>query len=131
MTSAAKISLRLAFLLAISIHAQPAATDTSVQMAEEEAVRRQEATVQLHRKLDDAHAAEKRNELLGAAKLYQEAVALIPSAQVGNPAVDAEKHDAVAGLDSVREKLAQAALNAGNVNEAAIQITKAFAISRR
>ncbi|HUD84354.1 MAG TPA: hypothetical protein VMQ67_12655, partial [Candidatus Saccharimonadales bacterium] len=79
MTSAAKISLRLAFFLAISLHAQPAATDITVQMAEEEAVRRQEATVQLHRKLDDAHAAQKRNQLSEAAKLYQEAVALIPS----------------------------------------------------
>ena len=116
MTSAAKISLRLAFFLAISLHAQPAATDITVQMAEEEAVRRQEATVQLHRKLDDAHAAQKRNQLSEAAKLYQEAVALIPSVQVGNPGVDAEKQDAVAGLDIVREKLARQALVVGNVS---------------
>ena len=122
MTSAAKTSLRLAFFLAISLQAQPVTDNNPVQMAEEEAVRRQEATVRLHRKLDDAHAAQKRNELSDAAKLYQEAVTLIPFVQVGNPAVDADKRDAVAGLDTVREKLAQQALAVGNVSEATTQV---------
>ncbi len=128
MTSAAKLSLRLAFLMAISLHAQPASTDNPVQMAEEEAVRRQEATVQLHRKLEQAHAAQMRNELPDAAKLYQEAVALIPTVQVGSPAVDAEKQGAITGLDAVRDKLAREALATGNVTEALTQVDLAVTI---
>src|SRR5580692_11492675 len=128
MTSAAKISLRLAFLMAISLHAQTASTDNPVQMAEEEAVRRQEATVQLHRKLDQAHAAQMRNQLEDAAKLYQEAVALSPTVQVGSPAVEADKRDAVSGLDAVRDKLARQALATGNIAEATTQVDLALKV---
>ena len=46
-----------------------------------------------------------RGQLGDAAKLYQEAVSLSPTVQVGSPAVEADKRDAVAGLDAVRSKL--------------------------
>jgi len=126
MTSAAKISARLVFLLAISLHAQPVPVENPVEIANDEAVRRQEATIQMHRKLEQARDSVKRSQWPEAAKFYQEAVFQIPNAQVGNPAVDNEKHEAVAGLDAVREKLARMALAAGNIIEANNQVESAL-----
>jgi general secretion pathway protein D len=128
MTSAAKITLRLVFFLAISLQAQQSATQDPVQIAEEEAVRRQEATIRLHIKLDQALAAQKRNQLVDAAKLYQEAVALSPFVQVGNGAVDLEKKQALAGLDDVREKLARQAMSRGESAEALAQVEAALKV---
>src|SRR5271170_6887911 len=128
MTSAAKITFRLVFFLAIALQAQPSAAQDSVQIAEEEAVRRQEATIRLHMKLDQAMAAQKRNELVEAAKLYQEAVALVPFVQVGNAMVDTEKRQALAGLDGVREKLARQAMARGEMVEALAQVEAALKV---
>lgn len=100
MTPAAKTSLPLAFLLAISLQAQtPPPVENPVEIANDEAVRRQEATIRLHHTLEQARDALQRNQWVQAAKFYQEAVADIPYVQVGSPAVDAEKREAVAGLD--------------------------------
>jgi type II secretory pathway component GspD/PulD (secretin)/tetratricopeptide (TPR) repeat protein len=128
MTPAAKISLRLAFFLAISLQAQQAPVENPVDIANDEAVRRQEATIQLHLKLEQARDAVSRNQLQEAAKFFQEAVAQIPNSQVGSPAVDAEKAEAVAGLDVVREKLARMALANGDVIEANNQATAALKV---
>src|SRR5208283_5156653 len=98
MTSAAKTSLPLAFLLAISLTAQtPPPVENPVEIANDEAVRRQEATIRLHQALEQARDALRGNQAVEAAKFYQQAVAYIPSAQVGSPAVDAEKREAIAG----------------------------------
>jgi type II secretory pathway component GspD/PulD (secretin)/tetratricopeptide (TPR) repeat protein len=128
MISAAKKSTRLVFLLAISLHAQPAPVENPVEIANDEAVRRQEATIQMHLELEQARDAVKRNQLPEAAKFYQEAVARIPNVQVGSPAVDAEKREAVAGLDAVREKLARLALASGDVIEANTQADAALKV---
>src|SRR5665213_22451 len=132
MRSAAKNTLRLAFFLAASVPwsllAQQAATQDSVQIAEEEAVRRQEKTIQLHITLEQAQAAQKRNQLVDAAKLYQQAVADIPDVQVGNPAVDLDKRQAVAGLDVVREKLARQAIAGGDMAVASAQVEAALKV---
>ena len=126
MTSAAKNTFRLVFFLAISIQAQQATTQDPVQIAEEEALRRQEATIRLHMKLDQAAAALKRDQLVEAAKLYQEAVVKIPYVQVGNPQVDLEKREAVMGLDVVRQKLAREAMRRGDMSEALSQVQSAL-----
>jgi general secretion pathway protein D len=128
MTSAAKITLRLVFFLAIATQAQQAVTPDPVQIAEEEAVRRQEATIRLHIKLDEAVAAQRRNQLVEAAKLYQEAVVLSPMAQVGNATVDLEKKQALAGLDGVREKLARQDMARGEMAEALAQVQAALKV---
>jgi len=128
MTSAAKITLRLVFFLAISVQAHQSTPQDSVQIADEEAVRRQEATIRLHMKLDQAVAAQKRGQLVEAAKLYQEAVALIPYVQVGNAAVDLEKRQGLAGLDTVREKLARQAMERGEMAEALAQVQAALKV---
>jgi type II secretory pathway component GspD/PulD (secretin)/tetratricopeptide (TPR) repeat protein len=120
--------MRLAFLLAISLHAQPAPVENPVEIANDEAVRRQEATIQLHLKLEQARDAIKRNQMKEAAKYYQEAVAQIPNSQVGSPTVDAEKREAVAGLDAVREKLARLALAVGDTIEANSEVDAALKV---
>jgi type II secretory pathway component GspD/PulD (secretin) len=119
MTSAVKISVRLAFLAAISLHAQTAQVENpNVQYANDEAVRRQEKTIEMHQLLEQARAAVKRNQLLEAAKIYQLAVADISLAQVGNPTVEADKKAAVAGLDEVEVKLAHLAMDVGDLARA-------------
>ncbi len=99
-----------------------------MEIANDEAVRRQEATIRLHHTLEQARDALQRNQWVQAAKFYQEAVADIPYVQVGSPAVDAEKREAVAGLDGVRARLAREALSAGNVIEANTQIDAALKV---
>ena len=126
MTSAAKKSTRWAFLLALSLQAQPVPVENPVDIANDEAVRRQEATVQMHMELERARDAVKKNHLQEAAAFYQQAVARIPNVQVGSPTVEFEKQDALAGLDAVREKLARLALAAGDVIEAKNQVDSAL-----
>jgi tetratricopeptide (TPR) repeat protein len=126
MTSAAKKSTRWAFLLALSLQAQPVPVENPVDIANDEAVRRQEATVQMHMELERARDAVKKNHLQEAAAFYQQAVARIPNVQVGSPTVELEKQDALAGLDAVREKLARLALAAGDVLEAKNQVDSAL-----
>lgn len=148
MTSAAKTTLRLVFFLAVSLQARqttpqapvqmsdtnaigvpvgrPTTAEDAVQIAEDEAVRRQEATIRLHIVLNQAMAAQKRGQLTEAAKLYQEAVSLRPFVQVGNPEVDLEKKQALAGLDAVREQIARDEMNRGEMAEALAQADAAL-----
>ena len=117
MTFAARISLPLALLLAISSQAQPAPTEDQ-RIANDTAVRRAQDTILLHRKLEEAQAALKRKEVDAAAHLYLEAVGYIPTAEVGKPSVDADKRAAIAGLDSTESALARQLLEVGDVIEA-------------
>jgi len=130
MTSAAKTSLPLAFLLAISsVQAQTVPpVENPVEIANDEAVRRQEATIRMHHTLEQARDALQRKNWADAAKFYQEAVADIPYVPVGIAAVDAEKREAVAGLDDARAKLARQALLAGDMIEASTQIDAALKV---
>lgn len=130
MRLAAKLPLRVAFCLALSLgpslHAQPSATDNTLQMENEEAVRRQEATINLHNLLVQAQAEQKRNQLATASKTYQAAYELFPSAEVGSPAVEAEKAQVIKGLDEVRQRLAHQAMVGGDMAEASYQIDLAL-----
>jgi hypothetical protein len=115
MIKAAKNFLGLVLLVAaFSLRAQP----SPAQLAEEEAVRRQEATITLHNKLMAAQDAQRKGFLVDAAKLYQEAVSLFPKVGQGIPIVELEKQQAVAGLSEIRLKLAHDAQKRGNFNEA-------------
>src|SRR5579872_3863747 len=104
----------------------PPGNESPVATAEEEAVRRQEATIRLGIKLDEAATAEKQGHMVEAAKRYQEAVALIPFVQVGNPKVDLEKQTAITGLDRVRVALAKEAMKHQDYAEAHNQIVSAL-----
>ena len=125
MRPAAKISTSLVFFLAFSLHAQTSAS-SAIQVAQEEAVRRQAATVDMETALQAADAAKKRNEILNAAKFYQDAVTNFPFVQKDNPKVEAEKKAAVAGLDETRETLARAYMKVGELAAAADQVNAAL-----
>ena len=125
MRPAAKITTSLVFFLAFSLHAQTNTPD-AIQIAQEEAVRRQAATTDMERALQAADAAKKRNEILNAAKLYQDAVTNFPFVQVDNPGVDAEKKAALAGLDETREVLARAYMKVGEMSAASDQVNAAL-----
>jgi type II secretory pathway component GspD/PulD (secretin) len=126
MKSLVKNSAGLAFLLAISLQAQPTATEDPQRIAEEEAVRRANQTILLHRKLDEAQAALRRNQLATAANLYLEAVNHIPLAEVGKPSVEADKRAALAGLDSTEMALARQAMASGDMISANARVAVAL-----
>ncbi|MGZ5568304.1 MAG: hypothetical protein ACXWKG_14920, partial [Limisphaerales bacterium] len=74
MRDAAKLIVLLTVLIIASgLRAQDAGV-----IAEQEAVKRQEQTIRLHQKVIEACEAEKKHRIVDAAKLYQEAVTLIP-----------------------------------------------------
>ena len=97
--------------------AAPAQDDTTV--AVNEAVLRQANTITLRQKLSDARATARRGDLINAAKLYQESVAL--AQQVGS-GIDTEAAQALAGLVSTRLALAGDAQSHGNLIEADAQV---------
>src|ERR1051325_8527591 len=104
MTRAALFSLSLSLLFADFSSAQNAGN--AIDDAVAESVRREAFRIDLHRKLADAQAAEKRGDNLTAARLYSEAIALIK--KIG-PGVEAEQKQAVAGMGVVRLRLAEQA----------------------
>lgn len=126
MSFAVKNSVALALLLAVSLQAQPAQTEDPQRIAEEEAVRRAHQTLLLHRKVEEAQAALRRNELANAANLYLEAVGHIPLAEVGKPSVEADKQAALAGLDSTEMALARQAMAAGDMVSANSRVAVAL-----
>lgn len=126
MRPAAKLTL--IFLFAISLPVRQSFAQDAVSIAEEEAVRRQERTIQLHMTLQQAEAAQKRGQLEDAGKLYMKAVSDIPFVQVGNPTVDQEKKQALAGFDSVSEKLARHDMDQGDMTGALARIDAALIV---
>src|ERR1044071_3902339 len=104
MTRAALFSLSLSLLFADFSFAQNAGN--AIDDAVAESVRREAFRIDLHRKLADAQAAEKRGENLNAARLYSEAIALVK--KIG-PGVETEYKQAVAGMTVVRMRLAEQA----------------------
>ena len=93
MTKAVSLSLGFAFLLAATatLPAQTSPTDAAVN----EAVLRQANTIILRQKLLDAKNVQLRGDMPGAAKLYEEAYALVE--QIGPSSITNE-----AGLDHLR-----------------------------
>lgn len=114
------VALGLAFSSAMYAQQQ-----TPSQAAEEEAVRRQEAVISLRLKLTDAHNAEKKGDLFGAAKLYEDAYSYLP--QVGQ-GFEKEKQQTISGLVGVRLKIAQHARKDGNLQESNLQVNRALVV---
>ncbi len=116
---AALTSLCLIFFLSSSfgVPAQTTPTDTAIQ----EAVRRQERLLNLKKKLDQAQAAQAAGKLQEAAKLYEDAVALID--QIG-VAPEPEASQVKEGMIVTRLALAQEAQRGGNVIAANDQVDR-------
>jgi hypothetical protein len=113
MTKAVSLSLGFIFLLAAAAtsSAQTSVTDTAVS----EAVVRQANTIVLRQKLVDARSVSARGDLSAAAKLYEDAYALVM--QIGS-GIDTERAQTISGLVSVRIELAREAQGRRDLREA-------------
>lgn len=120
---------KLVVLLTVLIVLAPAlrAQDANA-LAEEEAVKRQEATIRLHQKVLEAADAEKKHRVVDASKLYQEAYALVPFAVVNDPRADADKAAASNGLVRTRVELADRAHRNGDLIEAQKELDAAVRV---
>ena len=121
MTTVSKL-LRV-FLLCACV--QGALGQAPSQIAEEEAIRRQEKAILLRSTLEAAQTAQKQNDLKTAAKLYEDAWSLT---EVLGANVEAERRQTAAGLSGARLQLAIAAQRAGDAREADTQVTRALKV---
>src|SRR5262245_60430414 len=88
------VSLVLLLGAAVPLFGQP----TAAQTAADEAVKREAATIQLRKTLEDAQKIRKKGDLEAAARLYEEAYALVLSIGVG---IETERAETISGLVSV------------------------------
>lgn len=102
--------------------AQSSPQDTAVK----EAVQRQHDTLVLRQKLADAQAAQARNDVGAAARLYEEAYKLVQAIGSG---IDAETTATVNGLTAVQLELARAALKNGDVPQAKVHATRVVKVN--
>jgi tetratricopeptide (TPR) repeat protein len=123
MTKAVSFSFGFLFLFTFcaTSPAQPAATDFAV----EQAILNQHDTIVLRQKLVEAHAAVEHGDLPGAAKLYEDAKALVDRIGSG---IDAEATQTIAGLVAVRMELAKQAQRNGDYMEADTEITRVLKV---
>ena len=105
-----------------TILAQP----TAAEVAEEEAVRRQEAIKLLHIKLVEGQQFQKQGRIIEATKSYEDAWALFPRVGLAGPNVEAEKKAVVDGLVTVHLQLAEQARRRGDLTEADAQVKSAL-----
>jgi Flp pilus assembly secretin CpaC/tetratricopeptide (TPR) repeat protein len=101
------IKAALQILCLITVLAAPALraqTTDAAALATDEAVRRQADSIKLKQKLADAVSAQQRNDLVEAARLYQECYQL---AQVIGPPADPQMADIMSGRSTVLLALAR------------------------
>ena len=118
MIKSAYLYLGLAALLALP--AAVPAQDNSAALAVNEAVLRQAKTLDLRAKLNEAKAVAQHNDVIGAAKLYQEAVTL--AQEIGSAGIEAESQQANAGLAAASLALAREAQARQDYHEADTRI---------
>jgi tetratricopeptide (TPR) repeat protein len=125
MTKAVLFPIPFIVLLAITV--APAQTSTSyMDTATQIAVMRQANMIELHQKLDDANMAVQQKDLVAAAKLYEDAYALVQ--QIG-PGDQAEAAQTVAGLTSVRMALAREDQRQGDYHGADEQVSRVLIVN--
>ncbi|HEV2693738.1 MAG TPA: hypothetical protein VG347_12675 [Verrucomicrobiae bacterium] len=112
MIKSAHLYLGLAVLLALP--AIVPAQDNNASMAVNEAVLRQAKAIELNNKLAEAAAAAQHNDIIGAAKLYQDAVTL--GQEIGS--IEPQTQQAIAGLAATSLALARDAQSRTDYAEA-------------
>jgi general secretion pathway protein D len=121
-------AIHSSFLAALMLVMVPAA-DGQLQPTEtaiNEAVRREADRIVLRQRLGEANAAVESQNLEAAAKLYEDAYALV--LRIGS-GVEQESAATISGLTSVRLELAEEAQKKHNYKEADIQLTRALRVS--
>lgn len=96
------------------------AQDNAASLAINEAVKRQADTIVLRQKISEAKALAQRNDVIGAAKTYQEAVSL--AQEIGPAGIEAESQQAISGLTTASLSLAKDAQSRGDYLEAATRV---------
>jgi hypothetical protein len=127
MTKAVSVPLGLILILA-GTWLSPAQTNSPTDMAVSEAVLRQANTVVLRQKLVLARDAATRGDLVVAARLYEDAYALVQ--QIGSGIPD-ETTQTVSGLVAVRMELAREAQRQGDIaglREADTQVNRVLKV---
>lgn len=119
------VSLSLGFICLLAAAVSLSAQTNPVDMAVNEAVLRQANTIVLRQKLQEAKNTVQRGDLPGAAKLYEDAYALVE--QIGS-GIDAERTQTISGLASTRLELARQAQDQGNLREAATQVDRVLKV---
>ena len=119
-------TLRLCFALLAAATFGAAAQTAPTEAAIDEAVRRQAETIVLRGKLVEAQGAEARKDLAGAAKLYEDAYALVQRIGAG---IEAETEQTVRGLSAIRMTLAREAAKRGDLDEANVQVTRVLKVN--
>ena len=119
------VSLTLGCLMLVAAFSLPA--QNVVQTAEEQALRLQEQSILMRKKMTDALDANRRGDFDIAAKLYEDA--LTQAGKIG-PAVETENRVIVTALVEVRLKLAREAQKFANYTDADAQITRALKIDK-
>src|SRR5688572_25617263 len=99
-------------------------TDDAVR----ESVRREAAKIELRQKLADAQAAQRRGELSAAAKLYEDALALVDKISTG---VEMEHREVVKGIAGTRVALAEQAIRRGDFAEADTHVNRVLKLDPR
>src|SRR5206468_255452 len=106
------IKAAIASVCLIAICASTAVAQTpELQSAIDEGIRREAYKLELHKKLADAQAAQKKGNNFEAARLYTDCVGLIKKIGVG---VEAEQKQLVTGIVPVRLQLAEQAQRSGD-----------------
>ena len=122
MTKAVLHSLGILLLLTTVL---PAQNNSATDMAINRAVMDQANTILLRQKLEDAKNAAARGDLLGAAKLYEDAKQLVDEIGSG---IDAETAQTISGLVETRLELARQAQHRGDYLTADEQVTRALRV---
>ncbi|MFN7139599.1 MAG: hypothetical protein ACK4UN_09680, partial [Limisphaerales bacterium] len=107
------------------LQAQP----TPAEIAEEEAVRRQEAIRMLRMRLVEAQSLQRQSRLVEAARAYEDAWALFPRVGLVGGAVETDKAAVVEGLVDVRLRLAEQARRRGDLQEADSHLRSALRVN--
>ncbi len=115
----------LGFILLLAPVAAIAADSGVAKIVEEEGVRRQEASILLRKTLATAQDFQKKKDLPGAAKSYEDAYGLVQRIGSG---IDAERSQTIAGLVDVRTQLATIAVKQANYKEADAQIVRVLRV---
>ncbi|MGN6553356.1 MAG: hypothetical protein ACTHLW_06505 [Verrucomicrobiota bacterium] len=116
------LCLTLLLATGTSLSAQTTPVDSAVQAA----VRRQADQISLRQKLQDARGAEQRGDLATAAKLYDDAWALVTG--IG-PGVEVEATQTINGLTAARLELARRAQSRHDYRDAQVQIQDALRVN--
>ena len=124
MTKAALFSLGLAALLVLP-SVVTAQDNSSIAMADSEAVLRQAKTIDLRQKLAEAQEAAQHGNIVAAAKIYQESCTL--AEEIGS-GIDFETAQAKAGLATTRLAVARDAQSRGDLREAGTQAAQVLKV---